>query len=101
MNNYELGKPAYETYARSVGGKSFNGQDLLPWKDLSPTIQKAWEDCAKACYKEVFDVVLDLAKVAYNKRTGGELLDGQPLGTQITWYGATFYELMKQQETDS
>jgi len=33
---------AYEAYARSTGGKTFDGRDMPRWSDLGDKIQTAW-----------------------------------------------------------
>lgn len=51
-----LGKLAYETYCRAVGGKAFNGDRLPTWEEQrardDQTIPNAWVEAAvavKAC----------------------------------------------------
>lgn len=42
---------AWDTYKKSVGGKSFNGDPLPEWYEVcekSPRIANAWRDVAKA-----------------------------------------------------
>lgn len=52
-----LGKVAYEAYSESVGGKSFNGDDLPSWEeryDTHPEIAAAWEAAAQATLGATF-----------------------------------------------
>lgn len=37
---------AYEAYARSTGGKTFDGRDMPAWNDLPKRIQDAWTAAA-------------------------------------------------------
>lgn len=39
---------AYEAYARSTGGKTFDGRDMPPWSGLGDRIQAAWVAAAEA-----------------------------------------------------
>lgn len=41
-------KTAYEAYADSTGGKTFDGRDMPLWAALGPRIQRAWEAAAQA-----------------------------------------------------
>ena len=45
---------AWDTYKKSVGGKSFNGDPLPGWDEVcenNPRIANAWRDVAKALAK--------------------------------------------------
>lgn len=41
-------KVAYEAYARSTGGKTFDGRDMPVWSGLGDKIQTAWVAAAGA-----------------------------------------------------
>lgn len=44
----DLAKLAYEAYATSTGGKTWDGRDMPAWEDLGRTIQTAWDAAAQA-----------------------------------------------------
>ncbi len=52
-----LGKKGYEAYAKSTGGKTFDGRDMPPWDALSINIKRAWADASKAIAHEVYEAV--------------------------------------------
>ncbi len=39
---------AYEAYAKSTGGKTFDGREMPKWADLPERIQTAWCDATAA-----------------------------------------------------
>lgn len=43
-----LGQLGYEAYARSTGGKTFDGRDMPTWSALPDKIKQAWHDAARA-----------------------------------------------------
>lgn len=45
MTNEQI---AYKAYARSTGGKTFDGRDMPTWEDLPKNIQQAWRAAAEA-----------------------------------------------------
>lgn len=42
------GQIGYEAYARSTGGKTFDGRDMPTFEQLPDRIKKAWEDATMA-----------------------------------------------------
>lgn len=52
-----LGKRGYEAYAKSTGGKTFDGRDMPTWDALPENIKKAWADASKAIAHEVYEAV--------------------------------------------
>jgi hypothetical protein len=44
----DIGQIAYEAYAKSTGGKTYDGRDMPAWDKLSERIQQAWHDAANA-----------------------------------------------------
>jgi hypothetical protein len=46
MRAKSLAQIAYEAYCKAVGGKAFNGDDLLDWGKLPTKIKDAWLDSA-------------------------------------------------------
>lgn len=44
----DLALVAYEAYARSTGGKTYDGRDMPAYDDLGDTIQAAWQAAAQA-----------------------------------------------------
>lgn len=51
LSDKTRGQIGYEAYAKSTGGKTFDGRDMPTWKEIeekSPKIAQAWEDAAKA-----------------------------------------------------
>jgi hypothetical protein len=50
------GKTAYEAYAQSMGGKTFDGRDM-PWDELPVRIQVAWNAAATAVAKDVYAAI--------------------------------------------
>ena len=49
----DLGRIAYEAYAKSCGYKSIRGEDLPVWQDQDPAIQAHWEAAAQAVVSSV------------------------------------------------
>lgn len=47
------GRPAYEAYFESCGGKSIHGEDLPSWEDQSPEIRRRWEAAGDGVYHAV------------------------------------------------
>ena len=45
-----LGKSAYEIYADTVGGVSFDGKPLRKWEEMPEKIREAWEESANFTY---------------------------------------------------
>jgi hypothetical protein len=43
-----LGRWGYEAYARSTGGKTFDGRAMPAWSELPDRIQRAWDEAAFA-----------------------------------------------------
>lgn len=43
-----LGKAGYEAYAKSTGGKTFDGREMPKWEDLPQRIRDAWTQAANA-----------------------------------------------------
>ena len=41
-------RTGYEAYARFTGGKTYDGKDMPSWENLTPRIQDAWTEAAKA-----------------------------------------------------
>lgn len=44
----EQARRGYEGYAKSTGGKTFDGRDMPKWSELPPRIQDAWRDAIVA-----------------------------------------------------
>jgi hypothetical protein len=44
----EPGMVGYEAYAKSTGGKTFDGRDMPKWADLPQRIRDAWNAVAAA-----------------------------------------------------
>ncbi len=44
-------RAAYEGYAESTGGKTFDGREMPSWHDLTERIQTAWAEALKAGVK--------------------------------------------------
>lgn len=42
------GQIAYEAYADSTGGKTFDGRDMPKWEQLPERIQLAWSAATRA-----------------------------------------------------
>jgi hypothetical protein len=51
------GQVAYEAYAASTGGKTFDGREMPTWDELPVRIQVAWGAAAKAVAKQVYAAV--------------------------------------------
>lgn len=51
--NKSLAQTAYEAYAKSTGGKTFDGDNMLYWSDLPEPIQDAWKAAAVAAAVEM------------------------------------------------
>jgi len=45
---FALGREGYEAYAKSTGGKTFDGRDMPLWSQLPQRIQDAWSEAARA-----------------------------------------------------
>lgn len=45
---YARGKRAYEGYADSTGGKTYDDRDMPAWRDLGERVQTAWIAAAAA-----------------------------------------------------
>lgn len=45
---YARGKRAYEGYAESTNGKTYDGRDMPVWRDLGDRVQTAWIAAAAA-----------------------------------------------------
>lgn len=43
-----LGQIAFEAYSAAVGGTTYDKKPIPPWGEITPQIQQAWEDAAKA-----------------------------------------------------
>jgi hypothetical protein len=43
-----LGQTAYAAYARSTGGKTYDGRDMPTWDSLTDAIREAWRSAASA-----------------------------------------------------
>jgi hypothetical protein len=48
MDDFNLGRICYETYAEKREWKNFLGEALPPWEDLSEGRVEAWMAAAKA-----------------------------------------------------
>lgn len=48
MRNYDAAREGYEAYAKSTGGKTFDGRDMPTWMQLPLRIQDAWASAAEA-----------------------------------------------------
>lgn len=46
------GKVGYDAYAKSTGGKTFDGRDMPKWEDLPEPIRKAWWHAAMSILEE-------------------------------------------------
>lgn len=47
----DLGQVGYEAYAKSTGGKTFDGRAMPTWEQVcaeKPHVAKAWRDAAEA-----------------------------------------------------
>lgn len=44
----EYGRVAYQAYAASTGGKTYDGRDMPTWEGLTPRIREAWSAAAGA-----------------------------------------------------
>lgn len=69
MIMFVYGKIAYTEYAKCRQNKSFDGQELLPWEELSTEIKYAWSKGAMAARwhldsQEDEDVVEKAVRVA-------------------------------------
>lgn len=51
MSNEEIGKLAYATYTKTVGGKTWDGRDCPKWEGLTDTIRLAWCNAASVVYE--------------------------------------------------
>jgi hypothetical protein len=58
----ELGKLAYETYCKEVGGKSVRGEDLPKWDDQSERLRIAWDKTALMVAMHSYGAVIDERK---------------------------------------
>lgn len=62
MSNAErLGKAAWEAYRESVGGKSFNGEPLPTWEEMTKdpkraAVRKAWIESGIAAGLEQIEI---------------------------------------------
>lgn len=56
MKSY--GQTAYEAYAKSTGGLTFDGRQMPEWDDLWQNIQNAWEAAALGAITAWADVFL-------------------------------------------
>lgn len=45
---YARGQRAYEGYADSTGGETYDGRDMPAWRDLGERVQTAWIAAAEA-----------------------------------------------------
>ena len=48
-----VARTAYEAYARSMGGKTYDGRDMPQWRELPQHIQVAWETAARHAVRAV------------------------------------------------
>lgn len=48
----EQAKRGYEGYAKSTGGKTFDGRDMPKWDDLPDRIKEAWREAIAAAVDE-------------------------------------------------
>lgn len=55
MNDKSYGQIGYEAYAKSTGGKTYDGRDMPKWEALPEPIKEAWEDAADAIREEYDD----------------------------------------------
>jgi len=53
MGDSELGRVAWDAYARSVGGKTFDDKPLPEWEQLGDRQKEGWEEAAQAVAEEV------------------------------------------------
>jgi len=44
----DLGQVAWEAYAKTVGGKTFDGKDLPKWHELGDRQKAGWHAAAQA-----------------------------------------------------
>lgn len=68
-----LGKIAYNAYTKSVGGKSWNGDDLPTWDEMSLDIKKerlvtAWKEAGQAVFK--YTKLIEIDKIIKSGNAG-------------------------------
>jgi len=44
----DIGRIAFEAYAESVGGKTYDGKDIPKWESVGKTVQDGWRHAAVA-----------------------------------------------------
>lgn len=76
MDTRNPGRTGYEAYAKSTGGKTYDGRDMPTWEQVqerTPHVAKAWEDAAKAIEAErdlrwvETDVIIDTRPIRDGK----------------------------------
>ena len=58
-----LGQIGYEAYAKSTGGKTFDGRDMPTWEQVKASgtkVAQAWEDAAEAMARTALGFAHDL-----------------------------------------
>lgn len=59
MDSYMiLAEAAYGGYAKSTGGKTFDGRPMPNWSALPGAIQKAWRDATMAAIEKAIEIDL-------------------------------------------
>ena len=54
MNEFdELGRVAWDAYARAVGGKTFDEKPLPTWEELGERQKEGWASAAQAIAEEL------------------------------------------------
>jgi hypothetical protein len=75
-NLNELARVAYQAYAKSTGGKNFQGQPMPGWDDLPPHITTAWMEATSSTVYEASKVL-------------GRTLVGKPVEMMTNFHGRT------------
>ena len=44
----DIGRVAFEAYAKSVGGKTWDGKDIPAWETVGKVVQDGWRSAAVA-----------------------------------------------------
>jgi hypothetical protein len=71
MNNATMAQAAYQAYAHSTGGKTWDGRDMPKYDDLPDAIKTAWKAAADAAYYEGANEARDQDRAAEKDRSNG------------------------------
>jgi hypothetical protein len=66
MYKRDLGQVAFEAYAKSMGGKTYDNKPIPEWDNVSPNVRRGWQRAAEAVKQEL---VYQTASVMFKEIT--------------------------------